>query len=296
MSFLKSAGAGLRGLQASCLRAVRGALQRLGVSVVKSITLTALVHDSHELIRLRDFHRFLNGVYPVMMPRALDLISSSKGQIFQDIFVLLALDEKSGGFFVEFGATDGVTGSNTWLLEKRFGWRGILAEPATVWHPRLREARGCVISDLCVWRESGHRLIFNEAPDAGFSTLEAFSDSDSHAPQRVAGKRYEVETISLNDLLQSSRAPTIIDYLSIDTEGSEFDILNSFDFDRWDVSIITVEHNTDFAKRSAILKLLTSHGYCNVLTSLSQYDDWYVKEALLPNVKAKFLGAETLLH
>ena len=53
----------------------------------------------------------------------------SKSQYCQDIFAL-SKPPMTSGFFVEFGATDGVQWSNTWLLEKRFGWRGILAEPA----------------------------------------------------------------------------------------------------------------------------------------------------------------------
>lgn len=44
--------------------------------------------------------------------------------------MLSELDFKRDGFFVEFGATDGFQGGNTYLLEKEFGWRGIVGEPA----------------------------------------------------------------------------------------------------------------------------------------------------------------------
>ena len=56
-------------------------------------------------------------------------IKNTKSQINQDIFVLYTLNWKRNGFFVEFGATDGMDLSNTYLLEKDFGWRGILSEP-----------------------------------------------------------------------------------------------------------------------------------------------------------------------
>ena len=52
-----------------------------------------------------------------------------KSQIYQDIFVLYTLNWKRNGFFVEFGATNGFDLSNSYLLEKDFGWKGILCEP-----------------------------------------------------------------------------------------------------------------------------------------------------------------------
>ncbi|HEX7947688.1 MAG TPA: FkbM family methyltransferase, partial [Phenylobacterium sp.] len=71
-------------------------------------------------------------------------------------------------------------------------------------------------------------------------------------------------------------APRRIDYLSLDTEGSELDILAAFDFDAWDVRLITVEHNhTD--RREAVFDLLTGKGYARKFESLSRVDDWYVK-------------------
>ena len=75
-------------------------------------------------------------------------------------------------------------------------------------------------------------------------------------------------------------APQRIDYLSIDTEGSEFEILKEFDFRKYTFSIITVEHNYT-AKRESIFQILSSHGYQRVLTEISKFDDWYVHHSLL---------------
>ena len=81
---------------------------------------------------------------------------------------------------------------------------------------------------------------------------------------------------SLEDMLDKHGAPSKIDYLSIDTEGSEFDILKDFDFEKYDIKIITCEHN--FTKsRKDIFSLLTSNGYQRKLTGASKFDDWYVK-------------------
>jgi FkbM family methyltransferase len=195
---------------------------------------------------------------------------------FQDLFVLFLLEEKRDGYFVEFGAMDGVTWSNTFLLENRYGWRGIVAEPARRWHQQLTRNRACLIDARCVWSKSGQQLQFNETADARFSTIDAFSGLDCHAKYRQDGKQYTVETISLGDLLKVHNAPIGIDYLSIDTEGSEYAILDSFLPSQHDIRIITVEHNyTD--RRSRIHGLLTSWGYKRLFEELSNQDDWYIK-------------------
>ena len=91
----------------------------------------------------------------------------------------------------------------------------------------------------------------------------------------MRGESYLVSTVSLNDLLEEHQAPSLIDYISIDTEGSEFDILNSLDFDKWSFRTLTVEHN--FAEqRDHIYQLLTANGYLRVNTEMSRFDDWYV--------------------
>jgi FkbM family methyltransferase len=206
----------------------------------------------------------------------LNNLEISKAQLFQDLFVLFYLNEKVGGYFVEFGATDGTTLSNTFLLESRYGWSGIVAEPAHRWHYELKQNRHCSIDFRCVWKKSGELLQFNEAKFSEYSTIHSFSDADYHYKIRRNGQIYLVETVSLPDLLRYYNAPTVIDYLSIDTEGSEFEILSSFTFDDYEIRVITVEHNhTD--RRSQIHELLTSKGYGRVFDQLSDWDDWYVR-------------------
>jgi len=201
--------------------------------------------------------------------------SSSKAQLKQDIFVLSELDCKKGGYFVEFGATNGVDLSNTYLLETKFGWTGILAEPAKVWAEDLAKNRKCHIDYDCVWSTTGEVLEFNEVNAAELSTISTFSGVDEHAKTRTSGTKYPVTTISLLDLLKKYNAPKEIDYLSIDTEGSEFEILNAFDFNAYQFRIITCEHNFT-PMREKIYDLLTSKGYTRKFPDISIFDDWYV--------------------
>jgi FkbM family methyltransferase len=206
----------------------------------------------------------------------LRLLAKSKAQFRQDLFALAESKIKSNGYFVEFGATNGVDLSNTYLLEKEFGWRGILAEPARIWHDDLARSRSCNIESKCVWSDTGSRLAFNETGNPDLSTVGRFSSSDMYASTRKYGKSYEVETISLIDLLDKYDAPKSIDYLSVDTEGSEFEILSKFDFERYKFGVITCEHNYT-SMRGSIHDLLQSKGYVRKFQDLSQYDDWYVR-------------------
>jgi FkbM family methyltransferase len=205
---------------------------------------------------------------------ALENITTSRSQIFQDLFVLYSLGEKRDGYFVEFGAGNGEFLSNTVVLERSFGWRGIVAEPGRNSHQKLNKSRRCIIDLRCVWNETGKQLLFSESSETELSTLVAFKQAND----AQASKEYRVETVSLNDLLSEHSAPAEMDYLSIDTEGSELDILKAFDFSRYKFSVITVEHNYR-RDREDIFHILTGNGYKRVLETITMFDDWYVLNA-----------------
>ena len=105
------------------------------------------------------------------------------------------------------------------------------------------------------------------------ATIDSFSENSHQFYKK--GEKYKVKTISLLDLLDINNAPKIIDYLSIDTEGSEFEILNAFDFQKYKFNVITCEHNFS-PMRDKINKLLINKGYKRKLTTISKNDDWYV--------------------
>ena len=207
-------------------------------------------------------------------------IPFSKSQLKQDLFVLNELNFIRNGYFVEFGVKDGIDLSNTYLLEKMFNWNGILSEPATVFHKDLFINREVNISKNCVWNRSNEKLIFNEVMDASeLSTIDSFANKDMHFKNRRNYKQYKVNTITLEDLLKKYNAPKIIDYLSIDTEGSEYEIIKDFNFKNYQFRVITIEHNYT-KQRKDIEKLLSDNGYKRKFEELSLFDDWYVLEVI----------------
>ena len=257
-------------------------LERVGLRIVKNSSITtyeAIAREYQEKFRSGEDIPFLLSIPQSAIPHALRLASLSKSQIRQDLFALVATEFKRGGYFVEFGATDGCSLSNTYLLEKEFGWSGIVAEPGRMWHQELQANRSASISTACVWDKSGSKIEFSEVTIPELSTANQYIRDDSHANSRQISKTYLVDSISLNDLLVEFNAPTVIDYLSIDTEGSEFLILSNLDFSKWKFQVITVEHNYT-NNRMEIYELLTSNGYRRVCQEVSQFDDWYLSADL----------------
>ena len=245
-------------------------------------SLTNSYSDTELTLRTLNFIPLIKNVDKIHYNQLVMAIKMSKSQLGQDIFALAQLNFKKNGFFVEFGATNGVDYSNTLVMEKLFNWKGILSEPAKTWHRNLTLNRDSFIDLNAVWKNSNSVLMFNETNSAEYSTIEDFSNVDMHSKIRSDGQIYKVNTISLVDLLLKYGAPSKIDYLSIDTEGSELDILESFDFGQYSFNVITVEHNyTD--SRDRIFQLLKSNGYKRVHENISQFP-YFFQEDVQQNI------------
>lgn len=215
----------------------------------------------------------------------------TRSQIFQDLWVCYELGEREGGYFVEFGATNGLKNSNTWLLEKKLSWTGILAEPNPIWHAELAANRNAAIESKCVYSRSGEIVSFltTDDTDPELSGIASFSDADHFAETRRKARKIDLETISLDDLLTKYDAPATIDYMSIDTEGSEFDILSSYSF-RHRFKLISVENNPK--NERLVDDLLVSKGYVRVFRHFSQWDSWYVASDLRDGQPLRFVAPE----
>jgi FkbM family methyltransferase len=228
--------------------------------------------DIRHLVHERNLYLRQNLEYQ----KLISMNGEAKSQLGQDLFVLSMSKFLRGGFFVEAGALDGVTGSNSFLLESRFGWKGILVEPIPRMHHRIKIARSATLDTRALWSQTGVSMRFRETKTVGLSVFEHLAGEDSHAESRKdVAQEYDVMTVSLNDLLKEHSAPHVIDYLSLDTEGSELQILEAFSFKDWLVRLITVEHNNS-PQRDKIRSFLTSLGYeLSSFCNLSGGDDWF---------------------
>jgi FkbM family methyltransferase len=174
------------------------------------------------------------------------------------------------GFYVDIGANDGRSSSNTYHLEKYQGWGGVLIEPIMHVHFRSREIRDldrnqffcCALVDQYYEYESVE-LIYSglmTVAHQDVSDLNSTEWSEMGGEFLARGERVQrtwSEARTLDSVLQESKAPKIIDFLSVDTEGSEFSILKNFDFGKWEFRFIMIESTLN----SAVHLLLRDHNY-----------------------------------
>jgi FkbM family methyltransferase len=206
---------------------------------------------------------------------------STKGQ---DRWVVRRIfEQRRYGFFVDIGAVDGRTHSNTYVLERDYGWTGIAAEPNPLYFSALSRNRKCACVQACIDARSGEVDFYT----GGF--LGGIIDHDTDNTPKRRGPLFaahpdriiRIKAVSLQELLESKNAPRNIDYLSLDVEGAELRVLSTFPFQRFTIGCLTVERPT-----RAIHKLLVEAGY--VLDRIYRYDGFYVSQ-----VHAQRLGIKT---
>jgi FkbM family methyltransferase len=198
----------------------------------------------------------------------------SYSQLGQDIEVIKFYNNKESGFFIEIGASDGIYFSNTYLLETNYKWKGICCEPIPNNFEKLVKNRpNSICYKEAVYNQSGLTLEFDIANQCDM--LSGISEHiDRHKYTVDQNKTsIEVHTISLLDVLNRANAPSFIEYMSLDTEGSELEILKHFDFEKYTFGLIDVEHNHIEPRRSEIRNLLLLKGY--LYKGENQWDDMY---------------------
>lgn len=174
---------------------------------------------------------------------------------------------KSDGVFVEVGANDPVAGSQTWLLEQN-GWRGVLVEPQASLCEKLRSTRSrsqvFQVACSCPGSEGEADLILTEYD--GNATLRP--QRDSHGINYVGAERVRITT--LDSVLQAAGVSRI-DFISLDVEGHEIEVMRGFSFEKYKPSLILIEDGVrDLAKH----RFLKRRGY--KLVKRTTLNNWYV--------------------
>lgn len=169
------------------------------------------------------------------------------------------------GFFLEIGCWDGVHISQTYALEKR-GWQGICVDP----FPKNFNERSCrliVAAVGSVSHETDFIKVYTDRRHGGdVSYFSGFKDciAQNDKIRDIIFNHCDYEIVQINvtavDVILQ-QCPKRIDFLSIDTEGSEVDILSAIDFTAYDIGCIMVEHNQVDKNKLLIMSILSSNGY-----------------------------------
>lgn len=211
--------------------------------------------------------------------------------IAQDRWVSGVFNGQRDGYFLDFGAFDGLDMSNTVYLERELGWRGICVEPNPTYFPQLCAARSAICVNAALWPRSRELIQLVDAH--GLSSLAHLKDGDSNKENRTKATRrvVGVDTINPTELLERFEAPATIQYMSLDTEGSEYDILTSLDLERYDILLMTIENDCSTERKSQLREYLSRFGYIGMQMS---YDDFFFKKdrvyPVSPVAVAKSLG------
>ena len=182
-----------------------------------------------------------------------NLISKKKGNNNFDEKLKKYLNYESG-YFIELGANDGLRQSNTYYLEKKLKWSGILIEPALHNYISLisnRSKNNKFFCAACVsvdFTEKFVHLIYADLMTLPKVPNSDILDIDKHLESREFLKienesfvEFGAIAKTLTQILEQSNAPKLIDFLSLDVEGGEIEVLNGVDFTKYNFKFILIE-------------------------------------------------------
>ena len=188
-----------------------------------------------------------------------------------DLKLIAAINPKTNGYFVELGANDGLRQSNTYKLQKEFGWSGLLIEPSPRRFVECIENRDFGNSPdircaACVPFDFKDRFVEIEDADL-MSVAKGLCVPDDLAVEHAnEGAKFLVDAkmrhsygalaLTLTSLLDDVKAPSEFDLLSLDVEGNELAVLKGLDFLKYKPKWILVE-----TRGSELSEYLLSVGY-----------------------------------
>ena len=201
------------------------------------------------------------------------------GQFSTDLLVELYFPGLKDGCCVEVGASNGTRGSNTLFFEQ-LGWRTLCIEPNPKYVDIIRETRKEVVSCACGERDKQDVpfTIFDIGKRNIMSSVSGLRPDkrlvDEH--RDIINDKYEIKVNvkSLDTILTENSFSEEIDFISIDTEGTELDVLKGLSLDKWDVTLLVIENNYNDSDISAYM---SKHGYFK--DARWKHNDFYRKES-----------------
>ena len=216
------------------------------------------------------------GLFPVKLKTYFKKFKTFNGYDGLDKKMLNYINYKNG-FYIECGANDGVSQSNTWYFEKKLGWKGLLIEPIGVVFDELKKNRSKrnfffkrALRPLNYKKKNIELKL--DIKDT-LSTRSTFDNVDTRV-------KIKVKSTNLHYILKKIRAPNIIDFFSLDVEGDEFHVLKGINFKAYRFRYILVETY----ELNKLKNFLEKHGY-KYVKKMSNRNDHLFKIKKINNVK-----------
>jgi FkbM family methyltransferase len=215
--------------------------------------------------------------------------AQSHGQFGEDRALREIFGERTEGYCVEVGAYDGQTGSASYLFEKR-GWQCLLVEPIPALVEQIRERRACTVVNCAASDKEGTASFFVAENFEEMSTLDLTPDRLEWITE-VGGsvKEITVRTATLDSLLAEAGFPEV-QFITIDVEGHEMDVLKGFTLEKYRPRIVIIEDNSSSDDPRArggdprVGKHMSEHGYVHFRRT--GVNEWYAHESDTELVRA----------
>jgi len=263
-------------------------LKIIGIEVLKIKKYQKLINSEKNYIQnlktTEEFKKLIKELIVKSENIPEDTYQNIKSQNLQDLIALDLFGFKRKGVFIEAGACDGILNSNTFLLEKNYEWTGLLVEPINEYYVQLEQNRDVITSNVAISQVNNKQLDFLITANKDLSTLKGYEDNDYHSENRKNYNIKKVLTKTLGQLIIENFQNIEIDFLSLDTEGSEFDIIKSLDFLNHRINVICVEHNFN-SNRDLIQNHLLENNYKKLYFPFLQIDDFYILNTFSPKNK-----------
>ena len=201
----------------------------------------------------------------------------SYAQNFEDVMLARVFKDLSNGFYVDIGAWDATHDSVT----KHFydlGWNGINVEALPSHFERVKNARIRDINVNVAVGTSPGFVTFFEVRDTGLSTLRR-DYAERHANEGFAVSELTVPTLRLESLLDAHAGDRTIDFLKIDVEGAELDVIESGDWRRHRPRLLLVEATLPRSPTTSFAEwepLLLQSGF--IFAYFDGLNRWYIRQ------------------
>ena len=197
--------------------------------------------------------------------------NKSFSQNYEDLIAMYLLDKNKfqypiENFFVEIGAFDGITYSTTKYFEDCLNFNGIAIEASPGNYEKLKKNRKCIVLNYAVDCVSGESKKLKE--DGVYSKFVESEDESNFT---------KVMTKSVREIFEEFNCPLNIDFVSIDTEGNEYEILKGIDLEKYNIKILCIETNFDNNKSQLIKTHLSKYGYQKVLNNKFDFNSWFIR-------------------